>query len=293
MAEVDYSELKKGGFMRQRQKNRFSLRLRIVGGQVTAEQIRKAGEVAERFGQGYIHLTSRQGIEIPFIALEDIEKVKNELAEAGLEPGACGARVRTITACQGSSICPSGLIETNRLAQELDKAYFGLDLPHKFKIGITGCRNNCLKAEENDLGIKGGLLPRWTESQCSFCGLCQAVCPSKAIAVEKEERRLHFAETDCVYCGKCVKSCGTGAWEGESGYLVSFGGMFGNHIARGERLVPILFSKEQLTAVIDATLEFYKRTGKRGERFGLTLSRVGSDALKPYLEGALSHEPAL
>ena len=34
---VDYAVLKKGGFMRQKQKNNFSLRLRVVGGNLTAE----------------------------------------------------------------------------------------------------------------------------------------------------------------------------------------------------------------------------------------------------------------
>ena len=40
-----------------------------------------------------------------------------------------------------------------RLAKELDDRYFARELPHKFKFGITGCQNNCLKAEENDVGI--------------------------------------------------------------------------------------------------------------------------------------------
>jgi dissimilatory sulfite reductase (desulfoviridin) alpha/beta subunit len=35
----------------------------------------------------------------------------------------------------------------------MDRRYFGKELSHKFKIGITGCKNSCLKAEENDLGI--------------------------------------------------------------------------------------------------------------------------------------------
>ena len=123
-------------------------------------------QVAQEFGQGYIHLTSRQGIEIPFIKLEDIERVKEALEKGGAKPGVCGPRVRTITACQGSAICPNGCIETEELAQELNDRYFGQELPHKFKFGVTGCRNNCLKAEENDLGIKGGLRVEWKKESC-------------------------------------------------------------------------------------------------------------------------------
>lgn len=73
---VDYSTLKKGGFMRQKQKNNFSLRLRVVGGNLTAKQLAKIAEVAENFGDGYVHLTSRQSVEIPFIKLDDVENAK-------------------------------------------------------------------------------------------------------------------------------------------------------------------------------------------------------------------------
>ena len=54
---TDYATLKKGGFMRQKQKNHFSLRLRVVGGQLTAKQLAKIAEVAEEYGHGYVHLT--------------------------------------------------------------------------------------------------------------------------------------------------------------------------------------------------------------------------------------------
>lgn len=66
---VDYSTLKKGGFMRQKQKNNFSLRLRVVGGNLTAKQLAKIAEVAENFGDGYVHLTSRQSVEIRLLNL--------------------------------------------------------------------------------------------------------------------------------------------------------------------------------------------------------------------------------
>ena len=83
---VDYSTLKKGGFMRQKQKNCFSLRLRTVGGHLSAEQLAKIAEVADKYGEGYIHLTSRQGVEIPFIRLEQIDEVKNALEEGSVTP---------------------------------------------------------------------------------------------------------------------------------------------------------------------------------------------------------------
>ncbi len=284
MDELAYKELKKGGFMRQIQNEKFSLRLRIVGGQMNAGQVQKVSEIAEKYGHGYIHMTSRQGIEIPFIDFSDVNAVKEELKTVGLEPGACGPRVRTITACQGNSICGSGLIETSNLAKELDEKYFAMDLPHKFKLGITGCRNNCLKAEENDLGIKGGLNPQWNTSLCTYCGVCEAVCPSNAIEVNKTTNELKFNESKCVYCGKCVKSCPTDAWSGENGYITSFGGLYGNNIVFGEKLLPLITNKKTLFKVVDATIEFFKENGNVGERFRFTLDRIGIDKLKLKLE---------
>ena len=112
----DYKELKAHGFMQQKQPGCFSMRLKSVGGRFTAAQLQTVQEVAEKFGEGYVHLTSRQGIEIPFIKEQDIEEVKKALAAGGLATGFCGAQVRTITACQGNAVCRSGLIDTARLA---------------------------------------------------------------------------------------------------------------------------------------------------------------------------------
>ncbi|MDS1030247.1 4Fe-4S binding protein [Bacillota bacterium LX-D] len=287
MDQVDYKELKKGGFMKQVQKDCFSLRLRVVGGRLLAKHLQKVSEIAEKYGQGYIHMTARQSLEIPYIKLKDIDTVKQELAKTGLQPGACGPRVRTITACQGCAICSGGLINTTELAEEFDQKYYARELPHKFKLGITGCRNNCLKAEENDLGVKGGLKPEWVEDKCSFCGLCEVVCPAKAIKIDKEEKQLHFDNKLCNYCGRCVKSCPVDAWEGERGFILYFGGLFGNRIAIGKQLLPIIFGKETLHKVIETTLKFFEKYAKPSERFRNTLDRVGWNLLEDELKEVL------
>lgn len=272
---VDYAVLKKGGFMRQKQKNNFSLRLRVVGGNLSAVQLAKIAEVAERFGDGHIHLTSRQSVEIPFIKLEQIDEVKLALAEGGVEPGVCGPRVRTVTACQGKEICPSGCIDTYSLAKELDERYFARELPHKFKFGITGCQNNCLKAEENDLGIKGGIKVKWRESDCINCGVCEKACRTNAIEIR--DGRIVLDESKCNYCGRCLKACPTEAWDAVSGYIVSFGGIFGNSISKGETIIPFIEDKEKLLEVCDAAIKFFDENANAGERFKFTLDRVGID----------------
>ena len=251
---ADYATLKKGGFMRQKQKNNFSLRLAVVGGQLTTKQLAVITEVADKYGHGYVHLTSRQSVEIPFIKLEDVENVKKELEVGGVKPGVCGPRVRTITACQGSLICPNGCIETEELAKELDERYFGKELPHKFKFGVTGCQNNRLKAEE------------------------------KAITIE--DNNITIDRDKCNYCGRCAFSCPTDAYDLTPGYLISFGGLFGNTINKGEGIVPFIEDKEVLFKVCDAALDFFKDNANSGERFKFTIDRIGKDKLEEVVWSA-------
>lgn len=71
----------------------------------------------------------------------------------------------------GNSDAISGILTWSGKFQ-WDERYPGRELPHKFKFGVTGCQNNCLKAEENDVGIKGGTIVEWKESACINCGLC-------------------------------------------------------------------------------------------------------------------------
>lgn len=281
---VDYGALKKGGFMRQKQKNNFSLRLQVVGGTLTAENLKIIAEVAEKYGDGHVHLTSRQGVEIPFIKLDDIDEVKEELAKGDCHPGVCGPRVRTVTACQGSEICPSGNIDSYKIALELDKRYFARELPHKFKFGVTGCQNNCLKAEENDVGIKGAQIVNWKKEDCIMCGVCEKTCREGAITIQ--DGNITLDEQKCNNCGRCVKSCPTDAWEGTPGFMVSFGGTFGNHISEGKSLLPVITSEEQLYRVTDAAIQFFDDYANPGERFKFTIDRVGVDKLEKVLKEA-------
>lgn len=272
---VDYAALKAGGFMRQKQKDNFSLRLRVVGGTVTAEQLEAIAAVARKYGNDYVHLTSRQGVEIPFIKLQDIEEVKNELEKGNVQPGVCGPRVRTVTACQGGRCCPSGCIDALDIATDLDARYFGRQLPHKFKFGVTGCQNNCLKAEENDMGVKGGMIIHWEKDECIFCGVCEKACRLGAISITDD--KINVDTEKCNHCGRCVTACPTGAWHGEGGFIVSFGGTFGNEIKKGTEILPIIRDKETLYRVADAAIDFFAQNAKPGERFAKTLERLGWD----------------
>lgn len=210
--DLDYAELKKGGWMRQRQPDLFSVRLRVVGGRLESHQLAKLQEVADRFGQGRVHLTTRQGVEIPFVHLKHFDAVRKTLLEAGLYVGVCGPTVRTVTACQGSEVCPHALADTQADARRVDEAFFGKSgVPHKFKIGFSGCPNGCIKPAENDLGFLGQVVPVHDPSLCSGCGLCAAVCPAGAIALRGGT--VEYRAERCTGCGECLAACPVNAWQ--------------------------------------------------------------------------------
>ncbi|HEX9190972.1 MAG TPA: hypothetical protein VF847_02675, partial [Candidatus Deferrimicrobiaceae bacterium] len=116
MNEAGYKELKKGGMMRQAEAGLFSVRLHVVGGRLGTPQLRAIREAADRFGRGEVHLTARQGVEIPNVPQDSLSALKEHLAPSGVGVGVCGPTVRTVTACQGCKVCPSGVIDSPELA---------------------------------------------------------------------------------------------------------------------------------------------------------------------------------
>ena len=71
-----------------------------------------------------------------------------------------------------------------------------------------------------------------------------------------------------------------------SGYIVSFGGLFGNRIHKGEEIIPIIYDKETLFRVIDAAVGFFKEHANAGERFRFTIERIGEDKFRKVIEEA-------
>jgi dissimilatory sulfite reductase (desulfoviridin) alpha/beta subunit len=285
MNEADYKELKKGGMMRQAKAGLFSVRLHVVGGRLTTTQLWAIQEAADRFGRGEIHLTSRQGVEIPNVPQGALTAVKRFLAPSGVGVGVAGPMVRTVTACQGCRVCPSGVIDSPELAEEVDRELYGKPVPHKFKVGISGCVNNCMKAEENDVGIKGWIEPRWEAPVCTYCGVCQAVCQTKAISTSGDGGALIVDPMLCIGCGDCITASPTGSLrEKIRGYRVFAGGKFGRRPSLGKRILGVLRTKEEAMAAILAVLDFFHVHGKPRERFGDTLQRTGLPALESFVK---------
>ena len=156
---IDYEGLKKKGFLRQRQDGLFILRIRMPStGAYSALQLEKLSEISKKYAKDIVHATVRQGLEIPFIKYEDIPEVEREAVSAGIDLGTSGPRLRATTVCPGNNWCKQGLINTFSLASRIEKELglkCGLDLPHKFKIAISGCPNACTRPQAAEIGIHG------------------------------------------------------------------------------------------------------------------------------------------
>ena len=276
------SDTDKSGFTPQRQEGFFSLRVKTIGGRLTGVQLEALSKLAETYGRDEVHITSSQDLEIPFIRLEALESVRRDLAAGGLFSANTGPGLRTLTACLGADVCRRGLAPTQGLAAFLDECLDGRELPGRFKIGLSGCHNNCLKAESNDIGLKGGLFPLWSApDRCTFCGLCQKVCPAGAITVG--ERELAFDSVQCVQCGRCYNKCPQGCWNGRGGWHLSFGGLYGDP-ETGRRLMWLKTDEKEISAVMNKALEYYRRNGQPGERFSRALQRLGWENFEKFMK---------
>jgi len=156
--EIDYDDLKRRGFLRSREDEYFILRTRMAAGNYGSEHLLKLSEIAKKYGRGVTHLTVRQGIEVPYVRFEDIEKVEKEIEKTGILAGASGARLRATTCCPGNSWCKRGLVNTFSLFNKIENEQgikCSMDLPHKFKIAVSGCPNTCTRAQVSEIGIHG------------------------------------------------------------------------------------------------------------------------------------------
>jgi dissimilatory sulfite reductase (desulfoviridin) alpha/beta subunit len=108
-------------------------------------------------------------------------------------------------------------------------------------------------------------------------------CPIPG-ALEIVDDRLVYREDICVRCGNCIAACPTDAWERMgTGYAVFVGGKMGKRPRLGDRLPFEASSKEEVLEIIDKTIDWYAANGTKGERFGETLDRVGTQALVDHI----------
>jgi len=267
------------GIIAQDQKDFVTLRLLVSPGYLSADQLRALADIVEREGKGKIILTSRKGVQVPWIKFENAMNISKELEMFGLPPGSCGRKVRTIMTCAGTERCPFVLFDVDELCNKLNQRYYGKITPTKFKIALAGCPNSCSNPYINDFGIVGAEIPRLIEEKCIKCGSCERLCRGDAIIIEGDG--LPVIDFDkCIKCGWCIKNCPSDALESDKlGFSIIVGGKSGRVPALGTKIIDIL-PEEDLFEVMDRTLAYFKKNADGRERLVSLLNRNGLEHFK-------------
>jgi len=126
----------------------FMLRVRVPAGQLSHEQAIRIGEVAKKYGDDYIDISTRMQIVLRYIKIENIANVLKELKVAGLTTFQTGAdNTRNTVSDPLDGLAYDNIIETKPIIDTLEKRFIEnpewiSTLPRKFNIGILGSLSN-------------------------------------------------------------------------------------------------------------------------------------------------------
>ena len=284
LTKEEIMSVKGKGFLRNRGTDCFSGRVVSIAGVFSPSELHALADCAEQFGDGKVIVTSRLSAEISGIPFEKIPEAQAFMASRGLYFGGTGAKVRPITACKGTT-CVYGNIDTHALAKTIHEIFYvgmrDVKLPHKFKIGVGGCPNSCMKPSLNDVGVEGCKAFSFDPSLCRGCKICLVAqsCPSRAVSIQDGKAIVN--QEACTHCGVCIGKCPFGAApkQAESACRIFVGGTWGKTQRMGTPL-QALFRVEEIPAVIEKVMLWYKENGYAKERLGAAIDRLGIDRLE-------------
>ncbi len=153
--QINVGELRRHGIVRLKEKDMYSMWVKTACCNLTSKQLRKLADIIDRYARGYLLFTTRQIPIIPLVHLKDVEDVKEELRQVYLELDRCGPTVRNVNVCYDDKICPEAVTNSISLAEKLDN-FFHVPMSHKVKIGVAGCKKDCIISRVlSDIGFVG------------------------------------------------------------------------------------------------------------------------------------------
>src|ERR1035437_6913481 len=160
ITEADFRPFRlKHGIYGQRQPGVQMVRCKIPGGLLTAPQVNQLARIADEFGGGRGHLTTRQNIQYHFVPLPRVADLLHMLADVRLTTReACYNTVRNVTECPLAGIHPEEPFDVQPYARRVAFAFLHKELtdslPRKFKIAFAGCPEDCIATVINDIGLR-------------------------------------------------------------------------------------------------------------------------------------------
>jgi sulfite reductase beta subunit-like hemoprotein len=150
------------GVYTQRQAEKYFVRLRVPYGAISVEQLSALGKALDVLGPGRCHLTTRQGIEIHDLGVDQILPLLRALAEVGLvshETG--GSSIRSVMVCPHAGAGRNEPFDVTGYAALLTELFVRhpdfQKLPRKMKIGFSCCADDCSHSTLQDLGFQARL----------------------------------------------------------------------------------------------------------------------------------------
>ncbi len=141
-------------FMANMQKDgTYSVVPRVPAGEILPDQLIALGQVAKEYGL-YSKITGGQRVDLFGARINDLPNIWAALIDAGFETGHAYAKaLRTVKSCVGSTWCRYGVQDSVGQAIDLENRYKGLRMPHKLKMGVSGCTRECAEAQSKDVGV--------------------------------------------------------------------------------------------------------------------------------------------
>ncbi len=293
---VHTKKLIKNAYRITRDRDITALRIRVPGGHLPVEYFDIIKEVAQKYGNGTVHITTRQGFEVPGIPMEMVDKVNRLIAPIlkGLEKdigvqvndeeiGYPAAGTRNVSGCIGNRVCPFANYDTTDLALKLERIIYPND--YHVKIAVSGCPNDCIKAHMQDIGVLGQVEPLYNPDRCISCGACVDNCHKRSTgALTMVNYRVERDEKRCLGCGECVLTCPNSAWtRGSNYYRVVIMGRTGKKNPRIARTFLEWVSEDTVLKVVANMYDYIEKHIDRRlpkEHVGYIVDRTGLNVFK-------------
>jgi ferredoxin-nitrite reductase len=151
-----------GVFMRRPTPGHFMMRIRMPNGIVTAEQLRLLARITHESGRAIADITTRQQLQLRWVTIERVPEIMARLQAVGLSSLQTGMdNIRGIIGCPATGLTPGELIDTAPIARDFQRIFLGnpefTNLPRKFNVTITGCREHCTSGETQDISMTPAL----------------------------------------------------------------------------------------------------------------------------------------
>lgn len=135
------------------------LRIAVPYGMLSSAQLRKLGDISKKYDKGYGHFSTRQNLQLNWPKLEDVPEILAELATVEMHAiQTSGNCIRNITTDQFVGVAPDEVIDPRAIAEIMRQwstfhPEFAL-LPRKFKIAVSGTKNDRALVQAHDIGLE-------------------------------------------------------------------------------------------------------------------------------------------